>query len=133
LSDAATSPIVQQLLLLFWEEMDLPRFLVQKRNELRMARDQTADSLSRWLPRGYSFYIPQSGINMWVFAPACFDGLTFMERCMREHVFVMPDEAFAVDKPVSGFQVRFGHIPLRVLDEGIKRIGRVLATLSVKC
>jgi GntR family transcriptional regulator / MocR family aminotransferase len=133
LSDAATSPVVQQLLLLFWKEMDLPRFLAKKRNELRMARDQTAHSLSRWLPRGYSFHIPRSGTNMWVFSPSGFDGLTFMERCMREHVFVMPDEAFAVDKPVSGFQIRFGHIPQRVLDEGIKRIGRVLATLPVEC
>ncbi|MBA4494898.1 aminotransferase class I/II-fold pyridoxal phosphate-dependent enzyme [Paenactinomyces guangxiensis] len=124
--DTTTSLVSQQLLLQLWETIQLPEYLAQLRKKLCYARNRMIESLEEWIPQGYTYSYPQMGVSGWVYAPAAFNGLDFFERCLAEHVFVMPDEAFAAEDPVPGFQVKFGHIPPQMLDEGIKRIGRVL-------
>ncbi|MFD1423084.1 hypothetical protein ACFQ4J_04930 [Laceyella tengchongensis] len=54
-----------------------------------------------------------------------------VQRFLKEQVYVMPDQAFAVVKPVRGFQVSLGHIPPAMLDEGVKRVGRILAGMGM--
>ncbi|MFC7441950.1 PLP-dependent aminotransferase family protein [Laceyella putida] len=132
LSDTVTSVIGQQLVLQVWEELELAHYLERRRGQLRQARDELLASLRRWLPPAYKVVPPEMGVAVWVYAPATFCGLTFFERCLQEQVFVMPDQAFAVVKPVRGFQVRFGHIPHAMLEEGVKRVGRILAGMGVK-
>jgi GntR family transcriptional regulator/MocR family aminotransferase len=83
-------------------------------------------SLAKWLPKHYRFNEPKMGVCTWVYAPDRLDGIEFFTRCLHENVFVVPGDAFAVEDPIPGFQVKLGTVPPKVLDEGIRRISRLL-------
>jgi GntR family transcriptional regulator / MocR family aminotransferase len=127
LLDGTTPSVNQQLLLHLWNDLDFPVYLDRLRKRLLFARDALAESLANWLPPGCGYQLPRAGVCGWVHVPEPFDDIRFFERCLRENIFVMPDIAFALDVPQPGFQVKFGHLPPNVLDEAIRRIGRILA------
>ncbi|WCN38812.1 PLP-dependent aminotransferase family protein [Aneurinibacillus uraniidurans] len=126
LLDGTTSVMAQQALLLAWERADFPDYVERLRMMLREARDGAITSLRRWMPERYSFEVPTMGTCTWVYAPPEFDSLRFFERCLARGVYVRPGDAFAVEDPVPGFQVKFGAVEPRILEEGLRRIGEVL-------
>jgi len=130
LLDNATSLVSQHLLSRLWEEIDWPGYLEQKRRELTAAHSHMVECLKRWLPPGYHFQEVRMGVCAWVHAPASFDGHAFFERCLNEHLFVMPDWAFAVDQPTPGFQLRFGQMEPNLYEEGFKRLTRVASRFA---
>ncbi|WP_027417224.1 PLP-dependent aminotransferase family protein [Aneurinibacillus terranovensis] len=126
LLDSTTSVISQQLLLNVWERVNIPEYLAGLRATLKKARDAMIDSLTRWTPDPFSFNEPAMGVCTWVYAPGNFTSMDFFEQCLARHVYVMPADAFAVEDPVPGFQVKFGSLSPQMLDEGLRRIGEVL-------
>jgi DNA-binding transcriptional MocR family regulator len=132
LLDKTASILSQYLLLFLWQEINLSHYLQKLRSTLKLSRHAMLQSLKRWLPREYRFSCPEVGVSTWVYPSIPFDGFQFFERCLAEHVFVMPGEAFAIESPVPGFQVNFGKMPPDMLDEAIRRIGKVLNRLPKK-
>lgn len=130
LLDGTTSVMAQQALLLAWERADFAGYVERLRTMLRQARDRAMKSLTRWMPAEYRFELPTMGTCTWVYAPPGFDSLRFFERCLVRGVYVRPGDAFAVEDPVPGFQVKFGAAEPRILDEGLRRIGEVLVLMS---
>ncbi|WP_172890827.1 aminotransferase-like domain-containing protein [Aneurinibacillus soli] len=127
LLDGTTSVMAQQALLLAWERADFTGYVERLRTTLRQARDGAIASMHRWMPDGYQFEVPMMGTCTWVYAPPEFDSLRFFERCLARGVYVRPGDAFAVEDPMPGFQVKFGAVEPRMLEEGLRRIGEVLA------
>lgn len=126
LADTHTSTVLQHMLLALFESGLLADALPGLRQRFRAHRDLAVESCRKWLPDSFSVHSPESGLSAWVAAPGKL-GIPFFRACLEEHVLVMPDEVFALSEPADpGFQVNFAAVEPDVLDEGIRRIGRVL-------
>jgi 2-aminoadipate transaminase len=92
-------------------------------------RDAMLSSLARHLPagRGVRWTRPQGGLFLSATLPKGFDTTALLDEAIREKVAFVPGAAFY---PCGGGQetmrLNFSYAPPDVIDEGIKRLARVI-------
>ncbi|GMA65520.1 aminotransferase [Alicyclobacillus fastidiosus] len=125
LADSHTSTLNQHFLLKLFESESLEDSLSLKRAVYRQRRTDALVSCARWLPTACTYHPSDCGFSSWVTTPQKL-GFSFFYACLEAGVLVMPDEAFSLTDTHAGFQINFAGIEAQYLDEGIRRIARVL-------
>ncbi len=95
-------------------------------------RMQTAlDSLKVYLPDGYTWTTPDGGYLLWVTMPQPYqDQKRFTSHLMKHGVTVSPGEYHYFSEPSkSNFRISIAYLDEDQIAEGIKRLGKALATL----
>jgi len=90
-------------------------------------REAMLAALARHFPRGVRWTRPQGGLFLWVTLPKGFDTAALLEDAIREKVAFVPGSAFY---PCGGGQetmrLNFSYAPPDVIEEGIRRLARVV-------
>jgi len=90
-------------------------------------REAMLSALARHLPHGVRWTRPQGGLFLWVTLPKGFDTAALLEDAIREKVAFVPGSAFY---PCGGgeetMRLNFSYAPPDVIEEGIKRLARVI-------
>jgi len=90
-------------------------------------REAMLSALARHFPRGVRWTRPQGGLFLWVTLPKGFDTAALLEDAIRERVAFVPGAAFY---PCGGgeetMRLNFSYAPPDVIEEGIKRLARVI-------
>jgi 2-aminoadipate transaminase len=85
------------------------------------------DALEHHAPAGVRWTKPQGGLFLWVTVPEGLDAFQLLEDALREGVAFVPGKAF---HPGPGgentMRLNFSYCPPDVIDEGIRRLSRVI-------
>ena len=101
------------------------------RGELRLRRDALVAALDRHLPELAPPVVPAGGLHLWVALPAGTDDVAVATAAAAEGVVVFPGRPwFAAEPPGPFLRLTFAAAPPDAMDEGVKRLERVLRGAS---
>ena len=129
--DLHTSSLVQLLAARFMLDHDLEAHIARIREVYRKRRDAMLAALDEHFPQDVSFTRPTGGLFLWVELPQGINGRWLLERALEEKVAFVPGESFF---PGGGHEntlrLNFSAMPEDRITEGIRRLGRVLSTVT---
>ncbi len=101
------------------------------RGELRARRDALVAALARHLPGLAPPAVPAGGLHLWVALPDGTDDVAVATAAAAEGVVVFPGRPwFAAEPPGPFLRLTYAAAPPDALDEGVKRLARVLRGAS---
>ena len=101
------------------------------RSELRVRRDALTAALARHLPGLARPAVPAGGLHLWIALPEDADDVAVATAAAAEGVVVFPGRPwFAAEPPGPFLRLTFAAAPPDALDEGVKRLARVLRGAS---
>jgi 2-aminoadipate transaminase len=92
-------------------------------------RDAMLDALARHFPTGARWTRPEGGLFLWVTLPGSLDSAKLLEDALAEKVAFVPGSAFFVagdERGRSSMRLNFSFTAKETIDEGIRRLGRVV-------
>jgi 2-aminoadipate transaminase len=129
--DLHTSSLAQLLAARFMLEYDLDAHIARLREVYRARRDAMLAALEEHFPQDGRFTRPAGGLFLWVELPDGIDARWLLERALEEDVAFVPGESFF---PGGGHEntlrLNFSAMPEERIAEGIRRLGRVLSTVT---
>ena len=98
----------------------------------RARRDAMLAALEAYMPKGVTWTRPDGGMFVWVTLPEGFDGAALLAESLKtERVAFVPGRAFFADgSGANTIRLSFSCASEALIDEGIKRLGRVVAAGS---
>jgi DNA-binding transcriptional MocR family regulator len=101
------------------------------RGELRARRDALVAALARHLPHLAAPALPAGGLHLWVALPEGTDDVAVASAAAAEGVVVFPGRPwFAAEPPGPFLRLTYAAAPPDALDEGVRRLARVLRGAS---
>ncbi|MDH4209518.1 MAG: PLP-dependent aminotransferase family protein [Anaerolineae bacterium] len=99
------------------------------REMYRQRRDAMLAAMDRHFPDGVSWTRPQGGLFLWVTLPPGLDSLELINAAIEQRVAFVPGTAFYADgRGREALRLTFATCPTDMIDEGIKRLGKAIAT-----
>jgi len=93
----------------------------------RPRRDAMIKTMKECFPDGYKCTKPQGGLFMWVILPEGIDTKEMLPEAIKEKVAYISGKAFNVDgSGANTMRLNFSYSPEDTIEEGIKRLGRVI-------
>jgi len=96
-------------------------------------RDAMLAALAKYMPKGTTWTKPEGGMFVWITLPEGMDGAELLAKSLAtEKVAFVPGKAFYADgSNANTLRVSFSCANDEMIDEGIKRLGRLVANASV--
>jgi 2-aminoadipate transaminase len=130
-TDLHTSSLVQVLAARFIVDHDLEVHISRIRDVYRSRRDAMIAALEEYFPEEVLFTRPAGGLFLWVELPEGMDARELLGRALEERVAFVPGESFF---PNGGhdntMRLNFSAMPEERITDGIRRLGRVLSTVT---
>jgi len=129
-ADLHTSSLVQLLAARFMLDHDIDAHIAHLCQVYRARRDTMLAALEEHFPTDISFTRPAGGLFLWVELPEGMNAHRLLDHALEERVAFVPGESFF---PGGGHQntlrLNFSAMPEERITEGIRRLGRVLASV----
>jgi len=91
-------------------------------------RDHMVQAMARYFPPGVRWTRPQGGLFLWVTLPESIDAAEMLRDAIAEKVAYVPGAPFFADGGGKNtMRLNFSFSPPDVAEEGIRRLGRVIA------
>jgi 2-aminoadipate transaminase len=98
------------------------------RDVYRERRDVMLAALSKYVPAGVRWTIPQGGLFLWVTLPETLDATQLLAEAIAEKVAFVPGTSFFADgSGHNTFRLTFSNATPELIEEGIHRLGGVLS------
>ena len=127
-TDLHTSTFCQHVAFEVAREGFLDRHVKRLRAFYSVRRDAMLEALARHFPPAVRWTRPQGGLFLWATAPRGIDTAKLLQEALAEKVAFVPGAAFY---PEGGghesMRLNFSYAPPEVIEEGIRRLGRVLS------
>jgi 2-aminoadipate transaminase len=134
-SDVDTASVSHRTVEAFLAAGHLPGHLERLRHEYRRRRETMLASLAAEMPPGIRWSRPTGGLYVWVELPRQLDATAVLRTAVEtEQVAFAPGEAFGATEASDirhCLRLSFGNCPPERIEEGIRRLGRVIARLLV--
>ncbi len=93
-------------------------------------RDRMLAALAKYMPQGTSWTKPEGGMFIWVTLPKGMDGAKLLARSLETaKVAFVPGQAFFADgSGANTFRVSFSCANDELIEEGISRLGKLIAS-----
>jgi 2-aminoadipate transaminase len=106
----------------------LDRHIQKIRAVYRERRDHMVQAMARYFPPGVRWTRPQGGLFLWVTLPESIDAAEMLRDAIAEKVAYVPGAPFFADGGGKNtMRLNFSFSPPDVAEEGIRRLGRVIA------
>ena len=106
----------------------LDRHIEEIRSVYRERRDRMLGAMARHLPEGVQWTKPEGGLFLWVTLPQHIDAGEMLSDAITEKVAYVPGTSFFADgSGKNTMRINFSYSPPDVAEEGIRRLGRVIA------
>lgn len=105
------------------EHIKLISNLYQKREQLMMA------AIQKYFPKNAKCSYPEGGMFIWVEIPEIKDTQALFDLAIKQRVAFVPGEPFYSEHPKPGtFRLNYSNMSEDKIEEGIKRLGKVIQT-----
>jgi 2-aminoadipate transaminase len=126
--DLHTSSFVQMVAYETIKGDFLPRHVRRIREVYKTRRDVMISTMLRQFPPGITWTWPEGGLFLWVTLPEWMDAAAILPKAIAKKVAFVPGAAFFPDGcGRNHFRLNFSNAQPEMIEEGIKRLGRVLA------
>ena len=126
-SDLNTATLTQKIACRYFEKYSFEEHLARLRAGYRMKRDAMQESLQRHLPEGCTWSVPSAGVFFWIDLPERVDADAVLACALKQfQVAFMPASVFSGATCRNGMRLCFSRSPIRVIEEGVARIGATL-------
>lgn len=128
--DLESSALTQRAVSAYLDAGHLPAHLARLRHEYQARRDAMLAAMGREFPAGIRWTRPRAGMFIWVELAEGTDAGALLETAVeRQRVAFVPGHAFALPGiPCRNFmRLNFSNCCLSDIEEGIGRLGRILA------
>lgn len=126
-TDLCTNSFVQRILYeycrrnLFDEHIKMIRAMYKKKRDIMLS------SMKKYFPDGCSWTRPDGGLFLWARMPEFINTKDMVGEAVKERVAYVHGAAFFVDgSGTNTMRLSFSHPPDDKIEEGIKRLGRVI-------
>jgi len=117
----------------FWEFVRrgyLEKHLRKMHREYKRRRDAFLEMVEKHFPPEVEVSYPEGGLTVWVRLPESLKEEEVIMTARAERVVVPPSSFFTPGyRPIGGFRLSFGRLPMDELAEGTRRLGKVLRRL----
>lgn len=126
--DLHTSSFVQMVAYETIKGDFLPRHVRRIREVYKARRDVMIGTMLRQFPPGITWTWPEGGLFLWVTLPEWMDAADILPKAIAKKVAFVPGAAFYPDgSGRNHFRLNFSNAQPEQIEEGIRRLGRVLA------
>ncbi|MDU2064517.1 MAG: PLP-dependent aminotransferase family protein [Sporomusaceae bacterium] len=130
--DLQSNNLSQKVLTSYLDTGDFEAHLQKMRAIYKLRRDAMAQALQRYCAGFLDFPIPEGGFYLWCTLAPRISGREFWQRAARAGVSFVPGEAFYAGIGESQqFRLCFVSHEEEILREGVRRLGRILASGDV--
>ena len=127
-SDLCTSTLTQYFVREYFAEGRWREYVETLRGIYRERRDAMLAALERFFPEGATWSVPAGGLFCWVTLPEFIDTTDLLAKALRENVAFVPGAAAYVDgRGGSSMRLNFSASDSAEIEEGVRRIGRVIS------
>jgi 2-aminoadipate transaminase len=128
LADLGTSPLIQAAVHRFCERRLLDRHVARIAQEYDRRRAALLEALGRHMPEGVSWTEPRGGFSLLVTLPMGCDAVALLPRALRRGVRFTPGgRFFAGGGGERTARLSFSSVPVRRIDEGVRRLADAVA------
>jgi len=126
-ADLFTSSLMQRALAEYLAAGHLDRHLAQVCKVYKARRDVMLDGLSRYLPIGAKWTVPQGGLCLWVTLPSCISTVQLYLSAINYGVAFAVGSVFRPDgQSSSALRLNFAANPPDLIEEGLRRLAKAL-------
>jgi 2-aminoadipate transaminase len=127
-ADLCTSTLSQYFVREYFGEGRWREYIEDLVEIYRARRDAMLDALDRHFPEQSTWTRPEGGLFLWATLPDYIDTTDLLAKALRENVAFVPGRAAYVDgRGANSMRLNFSASDEKVLQEGIRRIGRVVS------
>ncbi len=127
--DGGTSPFASHIAAAYAEAGELGLHIEQLQQHYKRKRDAMLRAMRQHFPHGVSWTEPAGGFFLWVTLPEHLDASVLLPLAHEEGVEYLPGRAcFASASGSNNIRLAYSQPSLDDIEEGIKRLGRVLAS-----
>lgn len=128
-ADLQTSSLTQRLVLKVLEDGLLDAQLPRIRALYRAQRDAMLSALSRHMPEGVHWDVPQGGMFLWLRLPEGADATALLPLALQRQVAYVPGTAFYATAPAPRNTLRLSYATAtpQQIDTAIARLGELFA------
>lgn len=131
-NDVHTPMLTQLMCVEFMKKYDIDSYIAKNRELYGKKCAKMVESMQKYFPEGkVKYVVPEGGIFIWCECPDIKDITPVVDRCLEEKVAIVPGSNFATDiyAPSNKFRLNYSSATLEKIEEGIKRLGKVLTEM----
>ena len=126
-TDLHTSTLVQYIIYEVVRDGFLEDHIAQLRTAYRERRDTMLAAMAKYFPEEVTWSHPAGGLFLMVYLPQGLDAEELLKEALAFHVAFVPGVDFHVGNTGHNtFRLNFSHESPPVIEEGIRRLGRLL-------
>lgn len=126
--DVHTSTLSQWIVSEFCRSAEFTEHIERVRADYRVKRDAMLRALETHFPGGVHWTRPEGGLFLWVTLPEGASTSMLLREALKERVAFIPGTPFFADgSGENTMRLNFSNATLEKIEEGISRIGKVLA------
>lgn len=126
-TDLCTNSFVQRILYEYCRRDLFTDHIKKIRAMYKEKRDVMLKSMEKYFPEGCSWTKPDGGLFLWARVPEYINTKDMIGEAIKERVAYVHGAAFFVDgSGTNTMRLSFSHPPNDKIEEGIKRLGRVI-------
>jgi 2-aminoadipate transaminase len=126
-TDLHTSTLVQYIIYEVVRDGFLERHIAQLRAAYRQRRDTMLAAMEKYFPQEVTWSHPAGGLFLMVYLPQHLDAEELLQEALAYKVAFVPGVDFHVGNTGRNtFRLNFSHESPPMIEEGIKRLGRLL-------
>jgi len=132
-SDLHTSSINQICISRYMEKFSLDDNIKAIIDLYRKRRDVMLSAMAKEFPAGVTWTHPQGGLFIWVTLPENVNSYAVLDKCLEHNVAFVPGlPFFPCGSHKNHMRINFSNMPEEKIEEGIRRLGKVLRTSFVR-
>lgn len=131
--DLHSNYFCQRVLHRFLQDNDLQKHIKKIIRVYGKQKMVMEDAIKRCFPKQVSYLNPEGGMFLWVTLPQELSATELFAKALEQKVAFVPGDPFYVEKRgLNTLRLNFSSVDPDVIEEGIKRLGRVLHQLLDK-
>ena len=129
-SDLHTSTVAQSIMRRYLETNDIESHVALIRQRYGHQREVMVEMIRRYFPEGVTITEPEGGMFLWATLPENVSAMDLFDIAIKEKVAFVPGRPFYVDDSGENtLRLNFSNSDEARIEEGIKRLGKSIATL----
>ena len=126
-ADLHSNQFAQRVIYQFLEDNNLSMHIEKIKHAYGTQRTAMIEAIQKHFPFDITFTNPEGGMFLWVTLPKGASAMELFHKAIKEKVAFVPGNPFYINKTdVNTLRLNFSCTPPDVIEEGIKRLGKVI-------